>query len=387
MRFFVMLVAALAFVSCRSPGGQSGLASETVAPTEAPPAPPILPAGAAFTVLLAPFPAPKPADLAICSFNISFLGHWSNKANQRLADLLANCDAAVIQELIAPPTEMTITHDGQPMQMQADKEALGFFTAMSQAGLDSYVLSPAKTGAKTNHTATTASEFFVTFYKSARLEPAEDLPNGFISDPLVRNPMFDRVPFATALRRKTADGSAGTDFVLISVHLHASDPATEKKHQSQAARVAEFRRIQRWIETQKQTSGERDFIVLGDTNIEDGGEFQAWLNTVSPAIDSFLQPLQAAENLPLVAPTLWSLNASLQDGELKLQGTNLKQTKPYDHVFFDRQASSEIKPLLRMIDIADLFDIETHESAIKFTTMYSDHNPVQFELRGTPDDD
>jgi hypothetical protein len=43
-------------------------------------------------------------DIAICSFNIQFLGHFKDRDNVALASVLENYDIVVIQELGIPGT-------------------------------------------------------------------------------------------------------------------------------------------------------------------------------------------------------------------------------------------------------------------------------------------
>ena len=47
-------------------------------------------------------------DIAICSFNIQFLGHFKDRDNAALASVLENYDIVVIQELGIPVTHTMI---------------------------------------------------------------------------------------------------------------------------------------------------------------------------------------------------------------------------------------------------------------------------------------
>jgi hypothetical protein len=151
--------------------------------------------------------------LKVCSFNIQFLGQSKLRDDVALANLLKDYDVVVVQEVTAPPYPGTFP-DGTPFQ--PDPEVTDFFDQMKSHGY-SYVLSDEDTGrGKKIHLNSTATEWFVAFYKSPGVKPAPDVPSGFLSPERAKNPDYDRVPYAFAFR--TADGKL--DFVLISVHLH-----------------------------------------------------------------------------------------------------------------------------------------------------------------------
>ena len=68
-------------------------------------------------------------------------------------------------------------------------------------------------------------EWWVAFYKPDRVEPAKDLPSGFLSSPRAANEDFARVPYAFPFR--TLDRQL--DFVLISVHLPAGARESDRQ--------------------------------------------------------------------------------------------------------------------------------------------------------------
>ena len=159
--------------------------------------------------------------LRICSFNIQFLGHFKNRDNVALASILREYDIVVVQELVAPPYSMTFP-DGTGGR--ADAEARAFFDAMICNGF-SYQMSEEDTGpGERNHTNTTATEWWVAFYKPDRVLAAPDLPSGFLAEDRSANPSYARVPYAFAFRSMDTDA----DFVLISVHL---DPDSSQRRQ------------------------------------------------------------------------------------------------------------------------------------------------------------
>jgi len=262
----------------------------------------------------------------------------------------------VIQELVAPPYAATFP-DGAPVK--PDPQSAEFFDAMKALGFD-YWLSEEDTGTgDNNHYNSSSTEWWVTFYREDTLDQARDLPHGFLADDRSNHDDYERVPYAFAFR--TADKKA--DFVLVSVHLK---PGSGRKET--ARRKHELGAIAAWIDDHDDT--ERDFIVLGDCNIEDAEE----LADSTPA--GFV---------------------SLND-ECKATNTNVNGPKPYDHVFFQPEFTPEVDGEFDMV-VVDLIEAMQplwqgtdpypgkpydHNEFRKF---YSDHHPVVFQLRATGDDD
>src|SRR5262249_48927773 len=152
------------------------------------------------------------AELSVCSFNIQFLGSSKERDNAGLADVLKGYDLVVVQELIAPPYAGNFPN-GQAFV--PNPKARAFFDFMKQKGF-AYRLSEEDTGpGATIHINSSATEWWVVFYKPDKIKVAADLPSGFLSPVHAHNPDFDRVPYAFGFR--TMDDKL--DFVLISVHL------------------------------------------------------------------------------------------------------------------------------------------------------------------------
>jgi endonuclease/exonuclease/phosphatase family metal-dependent hydrolase len=286
----------------------------------------------------APARSASPADeLTICSFNIKFVGLFTRKDNTALSNLVKDYDLVVVQELIAPPVATP--------EDSTRRRAKQFFDAMASHGF-SYVLSESDTGNAALGSNTSATEWFVTFYKPTRVSPVTDLPHGFIAAPLSRNPSFRRVPYAAAFR--TADRKL--DFVLVSVHLEPDD---------RAFRAGELRAIGTWIQRQHSTQAERDLIVLGDCNLQSKAELTA--NTPANFI---------------------SLNADCVR-------TNVARgsAKPFDHVFYQPQFTTEMDAGFgfKVVDLVEAMQpgqplASTAEQNL-FFQKYSDHHPVVFRLR------
>jgi endonuclease/exonuclease/phosphatase family metal-dependent hydrolase len=306
--------------------------------------------------LLTTVPEFEETEVSVVSFNIQFLGNFKSRRNAELARLLAPYDLIFVQELVAPPYPGRFP-DGS--QIQPDKEAQAFFDAMAQIGFD-YILSPEDTGSgPTNHLNSSATEWFVAFYKNERVQPLTNLPNGFLADDRTDNTDYERVPYAFAFQAENVD------LVFISVHLMPGSGREARKR-----RAHELGAIASWVKSRQGT--ERDFIILGDMNIEDCRE----LTVVLP-------------------PNYSSLNHDCVP-----TNTNINSPKPYDHVMYQTQASASEINIERGMIVIDLIKHMrrgwparlgrypgrpyVHDSFRKF---FSDHDPVLFSVRADADDD
>ena len=296
--------------------------------------------------------------LDVCSFNIQFLGNSKKRDDKALAALVKDYDILVVQELVAPPYEgrFPTGADYKPSPAAAE-----FFEEMKTLGF-LYAMSEEDTGTGERiHLNSSATEWWVVFFKTNKVELAPDLPTGFLADDRSNHPDYERVPFAFGFR--TVDGKA--DFVLISVHLMPGKEAAAKQR-----RLHELQSIDRWIRSRNQE--EKDFIILGDMNIENTAE----------------------------------LDAATPEGYLSLNkdclptNTNVRGPKPYDHVMFSTVYTTEIDQeygfkVINLIEQMRPFwnsaeqypgDPYNHNA---FRAYYSDHHPVVFRIRtlATGDDD
>lgn len=299
-----------------------------------------------------------PDTLDICSFNIQFLGSFKKRDDAGLADILKNYDIVVVQELVAPPYDGAYP-DGQ--SYTGDKEAAEFFDAMQSHGF-SYLLSEEDTGTGDKiHMKSSATEWFVSFYKPNIVSTASDLPQGFLAEDRSNNVDYERVPYAFPFR--TANNML--DFVLVSVHLQPGDRPAERERRSH-----ELSSINEWILANDEV--EKDFIILGDMNIYDVEE----LLEITP--EGFI---------------------SLND-ECRLTNTLSVSGKgePYDHVMYNPVLSSEVDKNydLFVIDLVAAMKPYWQEDAPypgdpyvhnTFKQYYSDHFPVVFRLITPAQDD
>lgn len=293
--------------------------------------------------------AATPTDhrISVVSFNIQFLGNSKARKDAALVDLLAPYDVVIVQELVAPPYAGTFPN-GDPYK--PDPEAARFFDLMKARGF-SYVLSEEDTGSTPiMHVNGTATEWWVVFYKPSVIKPASDLTTGFLAADRYDNPDYERVPYAFGFR------AGSEDLVFVSVHLQPGGGRAET-----ARRAQEIGAITAWITTQ--AGSERDYVVLGDMNIED------------------------CEELAAVLPSGF---VSLNDGCLPTN-TNVNGPKPYDHVMFsDQHTSPEMGSKFEVINLVEAMrgqwlaadgvypgDPYKHDP---FRGFFSDHNPVAFEV-------
>lgn len=296
----------------------------------------------------------KTDTIAICSFNIQFLGHFKNRDNEFLSGLLNNFELILIQEMVAPPVS-GMYPDGK--KYNADVESKAFHDLMIADGF-SFWMSEEDTGPKKNHTASSGSEWWIAYYKGDVLQ-ADTLERayGFIDKKRTLNETFERVPYAFPF--KSING--GLNFTVISVHL-----APGSSRASEERRFEELSGITNWIN--HRTDDNRDFMIAGDCNIENDAELQKVLNG----------------NKWFDKPDLWSLNDSCISTNTKCYESASKG-RPYDHVLYGEATIEDLVP--ESFEIIDLLS-RCQEGSIssysydhdKFRTKYSDHLPITFKL-------
>lgn len=292
----------------------------------------------------------------ICSFNVSFLGHWKDKKNDELAAILKPCDVVAIQELDAPPEAIQFPNGEN---LPADPQAAAFAAAMKAVGFD-YVMSPEDTGPTRNHTSTTRSEFFIFFYRSNLVAPIKDgAPQGFVDQTLVNNPTFDRVPYAQAFATLDPYGAKKNDFVLISTHL-STKRQNRTQEEAKLRRKGEIEATWNWIFQQRRNTTERNFFVVGDMNIDNRQELDGILDH---------DTMQNVTSLNEVgAPT------------------NVAQTNPYDQAMFDAREAHAVIPKFLILNLKKAVqqpDLTTRD----FVKYYSDHDPISFSVHLSDDQD
>lgn len=367
-------------------------------------------------------------QIAVCSFNVSFVGHWKakDKQSKALAALLEPCDVIAMQELVAPPTNLGIDANGQILtwldqdkmlqvaatkdpteqidqfvpwwtetnkpvglveEWSADYQALNFVGHMKNAGFD-YEISTGDTGKTVNHNNSTSSEWHIVFYRPSVVSPVPgtDMPGGWTilgpQEPLAKHPVFDRVPYAFSFRTTPRHDGKQLDFVLINVHLHSTQTRDNEKEQEAAlVRANELFFVNKWIEKMKSQHAERDFITLGDMNVVSCTQLDE--------IKSELKRLMTAAKMTDF-DDLTSLNRSCHR-------TNISKAdpKPFDQVMFNRKHTTEILKSdaygadLVTVDIGEKYGLTTTFGNVvgNFVKAYSDHQPLLFVMKVGMDDD
>lgn len=306
--------------------------------------------------------------LSIASFNIKWIGYYTERDNKGLAKLLTDFDIVVIQELVSPPYPGVFPNGDKFKQ---DKEAKAFFEAMKAQGFE-YVLSEEDTGpGGRNHTNSAATEWFVVFFKTAKVCATgstknmsgcktDNLPHGFIAKDRTANPDYERVPYAFGFRVPN-----GPDFVLISVHLQPNNTSAARER-----RAHELESIAKWIKG-KSAGKEKDFIILGDMNIQN-----------------------CTELAKIVPKGFTSLNDECRDTATS------PAARPYDHVMYRKDVTKEIDGAfdLKVIDLVEkmsdrwdevgngTYPGKPYKSKI-FPKYFSDHHPIHFRVETGVDDD
>jgi exonuclease III len=310
----------------------------------------------ALVLPLAAFPATAADSIKIASFNVKWIGYYPERDDEFLAELMSQFDIVVVQELVAPPYPAKYPNG---KKVKPDAQSAEFFDAMKEQGFKP-ILSPEDTGpGDKNHKNNASTEWFVAFYRDDKVELAEDLFSGFIAKDLTANKDYQRVPYAFAFRVPD-----GPDFVLISVHLQPNASSAARKR-----RAHELASIAKWID-KNDNAEEKDFIVLGDTNI------------------------QSCNELEKIMPTgFTALNSECKDTVTALV------SRPYDQIFYlSEPTGKEIDKEhgFGVIDLVkeakdqwtsdDPFPGHPYKSKI-FPKHYSDHDPIHFQIKVEDDDD
>jgi hypothetical protein len=206
------------------------------------------------------------------------------------------------------------------------------------------------------HVNSSATEWYVVFFRPGTVDVADDLPMGFLATDRSDHPDYERVPYAFAFRTPNAK----LDFVLISVHLKPNPgPANRARRKHELASIAA------WIDDNDEA--EKDFIILGDMN------------------------LQKADELNATPLSFISLNDECRP-------TNTKGDKPYDHVMFRPAFTGEIDVGFDMVvvDLVEAMRPSWTDAAPypgdpydhnEFRQHYSDHHPVVFRVNVPATDD
>lgn len=303
-------------------------------------------------VMAVSMPVGAQQSVKVCSFNIKFVGSYKKKDHKSLAALMEPYDIVLVQELVSPPVD-GLFPDGSAYA--ADPEAKDFVDEMTGHGFQ-YVLSIEDTGSGDQiHLNSSATEWFIAFYKPAAVRVDNTLFNQFLAEDRSNHLDYERVPHTFSF--KTND--LGLDFTLISVHLKPGEGSSER-----ARRAQELDAIESWICGHNQA--EKDFLIVGDMNIYSRLE----LYNVLP--DGY---------------------RSLNDACVST--TMAQESRPYDHVMYSIEATGrEVKDEFVVVNLIEAMRIYWSEPGPYpendmnlFYQYYSDHHPVVFTLLSSGCDD
>jgi len=239
----------------------------------------------------------------IATFNIKWFGSGDKRDNKTLVNVLIknNIDIVLIQEQVAPGTD----GNWQSSKTKEVPSALKDFVSQLVPQKYCYLDSQWKTGQRFLESNSTQSEMYAVLYNPYKVT-INTSNCTFIETNLISS-IFSRVPYN--FRFNFNQGENSLIFNLISVHLK---PNADKKKE----RNEEFKAIYRFIninvnllKVKNPTLTFSPYIILGDTNIEDNKELTDHLNVMNDYI---------------------SLNTACTP-------TNLIKTKPYDHVFIEKE--------------------------------------------------
>ncbi len=289
-------------------------------------------------------------SISICSFNIQFLGHFKNREDSLLAELLKPYDVVVIQEMVAPPISGTYP---DLSRFKKDKESASFTNRMVQNGF-SFWLSPEDTGPKRNHTNSTSSEWWITFYKPEILIPDSSKFYGFLDSITVASSKYQRVPYSMPFMSSLDSSHL---FSLISLHLQPGNRPNDRE-----IRANELSNLVKWS---KEHGDSSTILLLGDCNIYTSNEY-----------------------VPYNDIGFYSLNDRCEFTNTKMYEDSTKG-KPYDHVFYLKDSMNHwYLDHFEVIDLMDyykktipppLFNFEPYDHDL-FRTSFSDHLPITFKF-------
>ena len=302
-----------------------------------------------FSMAFSEFAQSQIDTIEICSFNIQFLGHFKSRDNYTLAKILTPYDIVVVQEMVAPPVNGIFPSDST--KFKADVESAAFVAEMEKQGY-SYWLSSEDTGPTKNHTNSSASEWWITFYRSEIVIPDSTRYYGFLDTTLIASSLYERVPFCMPF--KSVNG--GSTFSLVSLHLKPGNSVANRMR-----RADELNSLFGWMKEQKEAN--EDFLLLGDCNIYKKEEF-----------------------IEFESEFIYSLNRNCVSTNTKLY-EDPKKGKPYDHVFYNDNTKQELitdsfkvvdlMKIVKNISVEGLIPYEFYEHNL-FRTRFSDHLPVSF---------
>jgi endonuclease/exonuclease/phosphatase family metal-dependent hydrolase len=263
----------------------------------------------------------KSADtIRIATFNIKVFGKDKSSNNEvmnAIAQIVAQFDVVAIQEVRGG--------DAVPIQRLVDK------LNASGARYTATVSLPI------GRTSQTESYAFVWDENRVQLVPRSDYLVMDTSDRMHREPMVA----SFQVRTGTSDGRVPFRFTLINAHTSPREVVASAIANEMDVLDDVFVSVRQF---DHQQTGEEDFILLGDLNVDPGG----------------LRELGQIPGIVSIA------------GDIK---TNTLRTKTYDHILIDQQTTREFTGRFGVLDLQADFGL-SEEQAIQI----SDHLPLWAEF-------
>jgi endonuclease/exonuclease/phosphatase family metal-dependent hydrolase len=170
---------------------------------------------------------------------------------------------------------------------------------------------------------------------------------GSTGDTVVSRDVFHRMPLL--LDVSVNQNSQRFDFRCAVVHLKSTDSKLDDKGNSLRSAAAEA--LAKWIERDRERSGEHDYLILGDMNAEEEE-----------------QGLR-----PFLADDLSLLSVGMQEAYGKEQAlTRVASGRLLDHIVI----TADSKALMPEVDIGEQLIIRSDQRISDWTKEFSDHVPV-----------
>lgn len=195
-----------------------------------------------------------------------------------------------------------------------------------------------------------------------------DRPNGFFEEEIdvemtngdiVHRRVFLRMPLLCDVRVRQAEKVF--DFRCAVVHLKSTD--TDIRDRGNGMRLAAARELARWIEFDRESGSERDYLILGDMNAE----------TAKQGLESFAE----GENLKL-------LSVGMQDRYGNAEAlTRVASKRLLDHIVITGEAFT----LMPTEDEEEQIIIRSDREISDWTENLSDHVPVAVRFIISDDQD
>lgn len=295
-----------------------------------------------------------PADIRVVSLNLELSEGGKVFQAEAMADVLTPNDMIVVQGSVLPasstqPQDSSLSPASSPAKKLSD--------ALSKHGFQSVTAAPDK---KASSSRDGVSDWWAFFYRSEKILPASDLPQGYLPNDGHAQGTYDRIPWAVGFRTPNRQ----LDLVVIPVDLQAG-----KNRDNLMLRKQELLAVGDWILSNDEK--EKDFLIMGNLRVEDAVE----LSIILPMGFSSLNDICRATN------------------------TNIRRPRPNVHVLFRPDYSPEVDQTqgITVVNLVhgmratwhgeEAFPGEQPYDDARFRQYYGGQNPIEFVLNVPPSDD